>query len=42
MIPPLPGIEDLLGWVIDSGTKSVFDGIVSWMARGLAVLIEWI
>ena len=42
MIPPLPGISDLLGWAIDSGTKSVFDGIVSWMARGLAVLIEWV
>ena len=36
------GIDDLFGWVIDSAASSVFDGIVSWMARGLAVLIEWI
>jgi len=42
MIPDLPGIDDLFGWVIDSAASSVFDGIVSWMARGLAVLIEWI
>jgi len=42
VIPQLPGINDLLGWAIDSGAKSVFDGIVSWMARGLAVLIEWV
>jgi hypothetical protein len=42
MIPNLPGIDDLFGWVIDSAASSVFDGIVSWMARGLAGLIEWI
>jgi type IV secretion system protein TrbL len=42
MIPGLPGISDLLGGAIDSATGSVFDGIVTWMARGLAVLIEWI
>lgn len=42
MIPGLPGLDDLFGWVIDSAASTVFDGIVSWMARGLAVLIEWI
>jgi hypothetical protein len=42
MIPGLPGISDLLGRAIDAATGSVFDGIVTWMARGLAVLIEWI
>ena len=42
MIPHLPGVSDLFGWVIDSASSSIFDGIVSWMARGLAVLIEWI
>jgi hypothetical protein len=42
MIPDLPGIDDLFGWAVDSAASSVFDGIVSWMARGLAVLIEWI
>lgn len=42
MIPDLHGIDDLFGWVADSAASSVFDGIVSWMARGLAVLIEWI
>jgi hypothetical protein len=42
VIPHLPGVSDLFGWVIDSASSSIFDGIVSWMARGLAVLIEWI
>ena len=42
MIPGLPGISDLLGRAIDAATGSVFDGIVTWMARGLGVLIEWI
>jgi hypothetical protein len=42
VIPDLPGIDDLFGWVTDSAASSVFDGMVSWMARGLAVLIEWI
>ncbi len=42
VIPFLPGVDDILGWVIDTAASTVFDGIVSWMARGLAVLIEWI
>jgi hypothetical protein len=42
VIPDVPGIDDLLGWATESATNSVFDGIVSWMARGLAMLIEWI
>jgi hypothetical protein len=42
MIPGLPGITDLLGRAIDAASSSVFDGIVTWMARGLAVLIEWV
>ena len=42
MIPLLPGLEGLFGWAVDSAASSVFDGIVSWMAQGLAVLIEWI
>ena len=28
--------------MVDSASTSIFDGIVGWMARGLAVLIEWI
>jgi hypothetical protein len=42
VIPHLPGVSDLFGWVVDSASSSIFGGIVSWMARGLAVLIEWI
>ena len=42
MIPQLPGIGELFGWMVDSASSSIFDGIVGWMARGLAVLIEWI
>ncbi len=42
MMPSLPGVDELLGRVGDAAMTSVFDGIVSWMARGLAFLIEWI
>jgi hypothetical protein len=42
MLPSLPGLEQLLGPLIDSATNATFDGIVTWMARGLAVLIEWV
>lgn len=42
MVPSIPGINDLLGHLVDSATSSVFDGITTWMARGLAMLIEWI
>jgi hypothetical protein len=42
MVPTIPGINDLLGHLVDSATSSVFDGLVTWMARGLAMLIEWI
>lgn len=42
MLTPLPGINDLLGHLADHAASSVFDGITTWMARGLALLIEWI
>jgi hypothetical protein len=42
MLPTLPGITDLLGHLVDSATTSVFGGLTSWMAQGLATLIEWI
>lgn len=42
MIPTLPGLDALFGRAIDSAASTVFDGVVAWMARGLALLIEWI
>jgi len=40
VVPSIPGINDLFGHLVDSATSSVFDGITTWMARGLAMLIE--
>lgn len=42
MIPTVPGVDELIGHLAGSASDSVFDGIVAWMARGLALLIEWI
>lgn len=42
MFPGIPGVDEILGWFVDEAAGSVFDALVSWMAKGLAVLIEWI
>lgn len=42
MIPSIPGVDELVGRLAEGASDSVFDGILSWMARGLALLIQWI